>query len=353
MKMNFSAGASYIEPSILDHLDTSIMQSSHRDAGGAVQNMLVETQARVRRLLEVPENYHILLMHGGAHAQFAAIPLNLNLSSISYVNTGQWSEKFAAEASKICEVVEIARSRTRFPCDEEWGATPGKFVHVCANETVTGIEMHHDPAVKPIVVADFTSTLMSRPVDIARYGVVYASSGKNLGTPGFCVVIVRRDLLARVPGDIPSILSWKVAADSMPIQNLYNTPPILPIQISHDILGMYLENGGVAHYRTRAERVSAKIYKCIDESEGFYTNTVSECSRSRMNIVFDAGAHTGEFIQLAISKGMHQLKNHPMADSGMVRATVYNMLPEEFVDELARFMEEFRRGAYKKIELYT
>ena len=340
--MNFSAGASYIDQRVLEGLDTGLMQQSHRDANGSVQNMMVEAQTRVRSLLSVPDNYHVLFMHGGAHAQFAAIPLNLNANRIGYVNTGQWSRKFAGEASKFCKVNEIAWSVTRFPYEDEWTGDD-EYVHVCANETMTGIEMHHDPQVSKILIGDFTSTLMSRPVDVSRYGVIYASAGKNLGTAGFCVVIVRRDLLSDAPTDIPSVLSWKVAAETFPIQNIYNTPPIIPIQISNEVMGLYLENGGVASYKARAERVAAKLYGFVDGSVGFYQNIVSECSRSRMNIVFelrDPGLEQ-KFLEEATSRGFLQLKNHPMA--GGFRVTAYNMIPEEFFDELVKFMEEFRK----------
>ena len=341
--MNFSAGASYIDPRILDRLDTGIMQKSHRDPGGAVQNVLVEVQSRVRCLLSVPDNYHVLLMHGGAHAQFSAIPLNLKASKIGYVNTGQWSRKFAGEASKFCEVEEVAWSTTRFPYEEEWASGGSRIVHVCANETMSGIEMHHDPESQHTLVADFTSTLMSRPVDVSRYGVIYASAGKNLGTPGFCVVIVRRDIVAEVPDSVPSVLSWKVAAASLPIQNLYNTPPILPIQISNEVLGDYIANGGVAHYRERASRLSGLLYACVERSGGFYQNAVSACSRSHMNVVFDLYAPdlAEAFLAEAESRGMYQLRNHPMATGG-VRVTVYNMIPDEYFDALVDFMEEFR-----------
>ena len=342
--MNFSAGASYIDPSILDRLDTGLMQQSHRDPGGPVQTVLVEAQTRVRRLLSVPDNYHVLLMHGGAHAQFSAIPLNLNASKIGYVNTGQWSRKFADEASKFCEVKEVAWSTTRFPYEDEWDCSEDLgIVHVCANETMAGIEMHHDPDSRHTLVADFTSTLMSRAVDVSRYGVIYASAGKNLGTPGFCVVIARRDIVAEVPDSVPSVLSWKVAAGTLPVQNIHNTPPILPIQISNDVLGMYIDKGGVAHYRDRAARLSGLVYACVNGSGGFYRNRVSDCSKSLMNVVFELYNHDllQSFLGEAESRGLHQLRNHPMAAAG-VRVTVYNMIPDDYFHALVDFMEEFR-----------
>lgn len=343
MVYNFSAGPSYIDPAVLENIDMSLIQQSHRDSGGPVQNMMVETQTNLRKLIHVPDNYHILFMHGGAHAQFSAIPLNLGVSRIGYVDTGQWSQKFAAEASKLCEVTRVAAHTLRFPYEDEWNVTEGiEYVHVCANETMTGIEMHHDiDTRKHTIIADFTSTLLSRQVDVSKYGVIYASSGKNLGSAGYCVVIARRDIVENVPDHTPSILSWKAHANSYPVQNIYNTPPVFAIHLSNEVMKHYLARGGIPEINKKVRRAAIQLYNYIDTSGGFYINVVSECSRSNMNVVFEIhdSSMEREFLDEAEKCGIFQIQNHPMA--GGMRVTLYNMIPEDYVFVVTNFMEYF------------
>ncbi|AUF82322.1 phosphoserine aminotransferase [Tetraselmis virus 1] len=363
---NFSAGPSHVSLSALntvardlynyDNTGMSFMEISHRDPKGPVQNEMVSAQRLIRRLLVVPETHHILFMQGGAHAQFSAVPLNLiGDDPDSYgaiIDTGEWSQKFASEASVICPIKTICFDRFRFPCEKEFEIPNDeklKFVHVCANETITGIEMFSDLNLPEniVLVGDFTSTLMSRPIDVSKYGVIYASSGKNLGPAGYTVVIVRDDLLCRYSSKTPNCLLWKSYADSIPIQNVYNTPPTFIIYISRVILSQLEHDGGLINAERMAFRKANIVYNVIDKSEGFYYNSIQPCSRSRMNIPFRIKNPSLEsiFLQDADKRGLFQLKGHPSA--GGLRITSYNSITEESIERLTEFMIEFR-NKYEK-----
>ena len=357
---NFSAGPSKVPGEILaavadeihDYRGTgmSFMEISHRDRGGPVQTLLRETQACIRRLLDVPNDYHILFTPGGAHAQFSAVPLNLARGGkrMGAVDTGQWSRKFVKEASRLCDVYTVASGETAFPLPSTWNVPDDvSFVHVCANETISGIELLEDfsPPQGVTLVGDFTSTLMSRPVDVSKYGVLYASSGKNIGPAGYTIVIVRDDLLDMSCERTPSCLLWKSYADSVPVQNIYNTPPTYIIYISSLVLADLEENGGVARARERAESKSGVLYDVIDRSGGFYVNRVSDEYRSRMNVPFALSDRSKEadFVSRAEDLGLLQLAGHP--DHGGLRATLYNSISEESVAKLAEFMVSYQKEA--------
>lgn len=239
---NFSAGPACLSDTVMQQAQRelydsarpglSMMEMSHRDVGGPVQTAIADCTESLRVLLDIPANYHVLFMQGGAHGQFAALPLNLlnGRASADYVNTGFWGERAAAEASKFCNVRLAYDGRAddyaRIPPASEWDISPeSAYVHICANETIHGLEFLEDPQLpegSPPLVADFTSTLLSRPVDVARYGVIYASSGKNLGPAGVTVVIIRDDLLGGEAKECPSVLSYAKMAHSKPIASLYN-----------------------------------------------------------------------------------------------------------------------------------
>ena len=355
---NFSAGPSRVPAPVLDRAAAemrdyrgsglSFMELSHRDAGGPVQALMTEHQDRVRRLLSVPDNYHVLFTHGGAHAQFSAVPLNLlkGGGAAGIVDTGQWARKARREAEQAgFQVRTVASSTTRFPPPSEWRADGVGYVHVCANETMTGVEMLEDPDPPhgAVLVGDFTSTLMSRPVDVSKYGVLYASSGKNLGPAGYCLVIVRDDVLRACDPACPPCLSWREQALSRPIPNLYNTPPTYVLYLSSLVLADLEARGGVQAAQERARERAALIYAEIDRSGGFYTSPVDPDHRSRMNVPFSI--HGGRelearFLRTAEERELLQLAGHPQA--GGLRVTLYNAFDRTDAEAVAAFMREFR-----------
>jgi phosphoserine aminotransferase len=364
---NFSAGPSAIPDLVLEHareelLDwhgtgASILEMSHRDVGGPVQQVMLHAEARLRELLAIPTSHRVLFFHGGAHGQFAAVPLNLARASAagaraavgSYVRTGYWSERAQGEASKLVPTEVVADAATLggldIPSPTTWRAHPqSAYVHVCANETIHGLELFDDPRIDgPPLVADFTSTLLSRPVDVSPYGVIYASSGKNLGPAGVTVVIVRQDLLERgARPETPSILDWGKAASSRPIASLYNTPPVFALYLMGLVLDDVVARGGLRAMERRAIERATRIYGLIDDSRGLFTNAVQPRARSRMNIPFRVNGGDVEaerrFTREAEERGLHQLFGHPLF--GGQRITLYNGVRDDSFEALVTFLEE-------------
>lgn len=362
---NFSAGPSALPTSVLERVQRELLdfegrgmgflEMSHRDAGGPVQNTLARCEASLRSLLSVPDDYAVFFAHGGAHGQFAALALNLSSEGqpLAYVDTGFWSKRARDEAALFGPTViaaEALDTGRRLPDDTQWRVpSDAAYVHLCANETIGGLEYLRDPQLLSEVplVADFTSTLLSRPVKVSRYGVIYASSGKNLGPAGFAVVIVRRSLLARRSRpQTPSILDWNKLATPAPIPSIYNTPATFPIYVSSLILEDLIARGGLKAAEQRAIARAGAVYARIDESNGFYTNDIAHEHRSRMNIPFQIrGGQAPEleerFVAEAEARGLHQLFGHPRF--GGLRASLYNGVPDEGVDALVAFLDAFRR----------
>lgn len=358
---NFSAGPSALplavleraQAELLDYHGTgmSILETSHRDAGGPVQTVMARAEAQLRALLAIPSSYRVLFFHGGAHGQFAAVPLNLTSASerAAYLVSGFWSERAREEASRYVTTLPVAAAidaRSLVPASSWEVPRDAAYVHLCANETIHGLELHEDPAWDgPPLVADFTSTLLSRPVDVARYGVIYASSGKNLGPAGVTVVIVREELLARgARAETPSILDWAKQAASLPVPSLYSTPPVFALYLMGLVLDDLVARGGLQAAEWRARDRAARIYALLDAG-GVYENHVSSAARSRMNLPFrirggDADAER-RFLHEAEERGLHQLFGHPRF--GGLRITLYNGVSDESVDALADYLEDFAR----------
>lgn len=329
---------------------------SHRDEGGPVQNIITAATGRIRSMLSVPENYHIIFMQGGAHGQFAALPLNLCLDKdqqADYIDTGFWSTRAFNEASKYC-TPRIAYdgkvdNYQSIPPVEEWDiSNDSAYVHICANETIHGLEFLEDPQLpegSPPLVGDFTSTLLSRRIDVSKYGCIYCSGGKNLGPAGVTVVIIRDDLLGNESPQCPSVLSYSQMINSKPIPSIYNTPPTFLIYMVDLVLKDNKVDGGIEFLEKRAIRRSSLIYDIVENSDDFYSlKCQDKAHRSRMNIPFRIlGGDLpleDKFSRDAEAQGLLQLFCHPLFPGN--RVTLYNGIPDSAVDALANFMNQFR-----------
>ena len=334
---------------------------SHRDTGGPVQNCMSSAVDKLRSILDIPSNYHVLFMQGGAHGQFAAIALNLlgDKKTVDYVSTGFWSERAITEASKFCQV-RLAYDGTkdgytRIPPVSEWDISDDSaYVHICANETIHGLEYLEDPelpAGSPPLVGDFTSTLLSRKVDVSKYGCIYASGGKNLGPAGVTVVILRDDLLNKAADTCPSVLNYTIMANTKPIPSIFNTPPTFLIYMVDLVVSENIAMGGIEYLEERAKCRSAQVYDIIENSKGFYKLKCTDFKhRSRMNIPFrirNGDLEMEETFTLEAEKrGLLQLFCHPLFPGN--RITLYNGIPDSAVEALAEFMVDFY-GMYKSV----
>jgi len=334
----------------------SIMEMSHRDVAGPVQNVIYSATENIRALLSVPTNYKVLWMQGGAHGQFSALPLNLlgKKTSIDFVSTGFWSERAYLEASKYCDPRFAYDGKKDAYCHippvEEWDISENSaYVHICANETIHGLEFLEDPELppgSPPLVADFTSTLLSRSIDVAKYGCIYASGGKNLGPAGVTCVIIREDMVGMESDNCPSVLSYSKMVNSKPISSIYNTPPTFLIYMVNLVLQNNLSFGGISFLEERAKMRSLAIYMLMDDSAGFYVPKCYDFShRSRMNIPFRIGSVEGNpvleemFCKEAKNSGLLQLFCHPLFPG--CRITLYNGIPDTAVEALVIFMKGF------------
>jgi phosphoserine aminotransferase len=352
---NFSAGPAVLPEPVLQQaaqemLDwhgsgMSVMEMSHR--GKEFISIHADAESDLRELLAIPKNYKVLFLQGGAAAQFAMIPLNLlrGKTSADYVNTGQWSKKAIGDAKKYCKVNVAASSEqasfTHVPKQSEWKLDPGAaYVHVTTNETIGGVEFHWTPDTGSVpLVADSSSHILSRPIDVARYGLIYAGAQKNIGPAGLTIVIVRDDLIGEAAGITPSVFDFKIQADN---DSMYNTPPTYGIYIAGLVFQWLKKLGGLKKMEEINIAKSGLLYDYLDQSE-FYHSPVAKEDRSRMNIPFTlkSDALDGEFLKDAEARGLTQLKGHRSV--GGMRASVYNAMPMEGVQALVAFMREFER----------
>lgn len=352
---NFSAGPAVLPESVLQRaademLDwhgsgMSVMEMSHR--GKEFIGIAKKAEADFRKLLAVPDNYRVLFLQGGAMAENALIPMNLlgDKTSADYVNTGEWSKKSIKEAGKYCKVNVAAsaadRDFTYVPAQDTWRLDPqAAYVHVCTNETIGGVEYHWVPDTHGVpLVADMSSHILSRAVDVSKYGVIYGGAQKNIGPAGLTLVVVREDLLGRALPITPSAFNWKEQADN---DSMLNTPPTYSIYIAGLVFEWLLEQGGIAEIERRNIEKAALLYDYLDQSR-FYSNPVAKGDRSRMNIPFRlADSSLDEaFLQGAREHNMVQLKGHRVV--GGMRASIYNAMPIEGVRTLVAYMKEFER----------
>jgi phosphoserine aminotransferase len=350
---NFSAGpAALPEPvlrqaaaEMLDWQGTgmSVMEMSHR--GAPFMSIAAEAQALLRELLAVPANYKVLFMQGGALAENAILPMNLlrGHASADYIDTGEWSLKSIAEARRYGGVNVAASAAasgyTSIPPRESWQLDPdAAYVHICSNETIGGVQYHDTPDVGSVpLVADMSSEILSRPLEVAKYGLIYGGAQKNIGPAGLTIVIVRDDLLGRALPCTPTAFNYAVVAEN---DSMYNTPPTYAIYIAGLVFKWIKDQGGLAAMAQRNEAKAALLYGALDAS-GFYRTAVAREARSRMNVCFrtPSAALDAEFVKGAEARGLVQLKGHRVV--GGLRASIYNAMGLDGVAALVDFMREF------------
>ncbi len=352
---NFSAGPAVLPEDVLrkaaaEMLDwhgsgMSVMEMSHR--GKEFIAIAAKAEADFRTLLAVPKNYKVLFLQGGAIAENAIVPMNLlgGKTAADYVNTGEWSKKSIKEAKKYCRVNVAASSEdanfSYVPAQSAWRLDPAAaYVHVCTNETIGGVEYAWTPDTGDVpLVADMSSHILSRPVDVAKYGVIYAGAQKNMGPAGLTVVVVREDLLDRALPITPSVFHWQEQAEA---ESMLNTPPTYAVYVAGLVFEWLLAQGGVAAIETRNVAKAKLLYDYLDATE-FYTNPVRREDRSRMNVPFKLRDESldGAFLKGAEERGMLQLKGHRSV--GGMRASIYNAMPIEGVRALVDYMQDFER----------
>ncbi len=352
---NFSAGPAMLPAEVVEWAQRellewaasgmSVMEMSHRSA--EFMSIAQEAEADLRELLSVPENYRVLFLQGGASSQFAMVPLNLvrGKQRADYINTGYWSKRAIDEAKRFCKVNVAASSEDSgfmtIPPEEDWKLNPdAAYVHYTPNETIGGVEFDWVPQTHGVpLVADLSSTILSRPFDVASHGVIYAGAQKNIGPAGLTVVIVRDDLIGVPAPGTPGMFDYRnhVQAESM-----YNTPPTFAWYMAGLVFKWLKQQGGLAAMAERNRRKAEKLYAVIDASD-FYRNPVNPKCRSRMNVPFTLADPTldNPFLKEAADQGLHALRGHRSV--GGMRASIYNAMPEEGVDTLIDFMADFER----------
>lgn len=351
---NFNAGPAAIPQAVLEKAQSemldlaasgmSVMEMSHRSK--EFQAIIEGAESGIRRLLGVPEEYAVLFMQGGASLQFAEIPMNLRRpgKSADYVDTGSWASKAVKEA-KITGAVNVAWSGkgdnyTRIPKANELKLAPdAEYVHICSNETIGGIRWAEFPKTSAPLVADMSSEIMSRTVDVRQFGLIYAGTQKNLGPSGLAIVIVRKDLSGRAPETMPAFLRYSThIADA----SLYNTPNTWGVYMVKLICDWMESNGGVPSIQKINEGKAARLYSVIDSSD-FWRSPVEKESRSIMNVVWrlPSEALEDQFVSQAKKAGLVGLKGHRSV--GGIRASIYNAVPLEAIDALVAFMKDFQK----------
>ncbi len=352
---NFSAGPATLPESVLqqaaaDMLDwhgsgMSVMEMSHR--GKEFIAIHAQAEALLRELLAIPANYKVLFLQGGAIGQNAIVPMNLlrGKTSADYVSTGDWSKKSIKEAKAYCAVNVAASSEaskfTHIPKQAEWKLSPdAAYVHICANETIGGVEYHWTPNTGSVpLVADMSSNILSKPIDVSQYGLIYAGAQKNMGPSGLTLVIVREDLLGQALPITPSAFDYKQQADN---DSMLNTPPTYAIYILGLVCEWIKAQGGLAAMARHNQAKAAMLYNYLDASP-FYSSPVAREDRSLMNVPFKLKdeALDDAFLKGAQAKGMMQLKGHRSV--GGMRASIYNAMPVAGVQALVAYMQEFEK----------
>jgi len=350
---NFSAGPAVLPETVLrqaaaEMLDwhgsgMSVMEMSHR--GKEFISIHAQAEADLRELLAIPAAYKVLFMQGGAIGQNAIVPMNLlrGKTAADYIDTGEWSKKSIKEAKKYASVNVAASAAAtgydRVPARADWKLDANAaYVHICSNETIGGVEYHFTPDVGSVpLVADMSSDILSRPVDVAKYGLIYAGAQKNIGPAGLTIVIVREDLLGQALPITPSAFDYKTVADN---DSMYNTPPTYAIYIAGLVFKWLKAEGGLAAMAERNRTKAALLYDYLDAST-FYKSPVQRDCRSLMNVPFKLRDETldAAFLKGAEAHGLLQLKGHRSV--GGMRASIYNAMPIDGVRALVAYLKEF------------
>ncbi len=351
---NFSAGPAVLPEEVLKLAQAelpdwhgsgmSVMEMSHR--GKEFIAIAEKAEADLRELMNIPTSYKVLFLQGGASAQFAMVPMNLlrGKKSADYINTGEWSKKAIKEARKFGGVNVAATSEaTNFstvPPQKDWKTGPdAAYLHYTPNETIGGVEFSFVPQTGNVpLVADMSSTILSRPVDVTKFGLIYAGSQKNIGPAGLTIVIVREDLIGGAAASTPSMFDYKIHAEN---GSMYNTPPTYGWYIAGLVFDWLKKKGGLKGMAEINQRKAEKLYAFIDASGGFYKNPVEKHSRSWMNVPFTLKSEAMDepFLKGAKAAGLVQLKGHRSV--GGMRASIYNAMPEAGIDALITYMRDF------------
>lgn len=353
---NFSAGPAVLPKEVLaqardemmDWHDSgmSVMEMSHR--GKEFMSIAAEAEADLRELMNIPCNYKVLFLQGGAHSQFSMVPMNLlrGKTSADYLDTGIWSKKAIDEAARYCDVNIVASSKdknyTYAPVQDTWKLNKdAAYVHFTSNETIGGVEIFWTPKTGDVpLVCDMSSHILSRPIDVSQYGIIYAGAQKNIGPAGLTIVIVSDDLIGTTIAGTPTMFDYKVHADN---DSMYNTPATYGIYMAGLVFKWLKAKGGLAAMEKINIAKSALLYDYLDASD-FYHSPIAVENRSRMNIPFtlkDASLDEA-FLKQAQQNGLLQLKGHKLV--GGMRASIYNAMPIEGVQALISFMKQFEQA---------
>jgi phosphoserine aminotransferase len=352
---NFSAGPAILPVEVLEEaqrdlialpgVGMSILEISHRSK--PFDDVIEGCEADLRALGAIPANYHVLFLQGGASLQFSMVPMNLLPpgGSADYIVTGSWSEKAVKEAKRVGAVkiaaTTAADNYARVPKQSELTLDPAAaYVHYTTNNTIFGTEWHNVPDVGRVpLVADTSSDMFSRPIDIGKFGLIYAGAQKNLGPSGLTLVIIRDDLVSRTPASLATMLQYGVHVEN---KSMYNTPPVFGVYVMRLVLKWLLKEGGLSAIDASNARKAQKLYAEIDRT-GYYRGHAQPDSRSRMNVTFRLPSEELEkkFVKESTAAGLDGLKGHRSV--GGLRASIYNAFPEAGVDALVAFMKEFER----------
>jgi phosphoserine aminotransferase len=355
-KWNFSAGPACLPLDVLEDCKEdlinykgtgmSVMEMSHR--GKDFMKIAEEAEADLRELVGIPDNYKVLFLQGGASSQFSAIPMNLAPEGgvADFITTGAWGKKAFEEAGKYMEANQAATSKdsnfSTIPDVSDWNLTKGaKFVHICSNETIGGVEFKDVPDTGDVpLVADMSSNYLSKPIDVEKYGIIYGGVQKNIGPAGMAIVIVREDLIGKTHPLCPTMFDYALMAKN---DSMYNTPPCWTMYTSGLVFKKLIKMGGLEAVEKMNQEKAKILYDAIDNSDGYYNNPVTKEYRSLMNVPFTLGG--GEelekkFLKEAAAAGMESLKGHRSV--GGARASIYNAMPKEGVQALVDFMADFK-----------
>lgn len=351
---NFSAGPAALPEDVLKDVQSemlewqgqgaSVMEVSHR--GKPFMQTAAQAEQDLRDLMGIPDNYKVLFLQGGATMQFSAIPLNLKFlgGKADYAHTGHWSKKAIADAKRFVDVNVVCDTSEEgykhVPAADQWNLSDdAAYVHITPNETIAGVEFDWLPETDKPICADLSSTILSKKIDVSKYGIIYAGAQKNIGPAGLTIVIVRDDLVGHFPSDAPRLMDYQVMAES---DSMNNTPPTFAWYLAGKVFAWLKANGGVDAIEEVNKNKAQKLYDYVDGSGGFYTNPVAVADRSKMNVPFIlANADLdAAFLEQSHAAGLHALKGHRSV--GGMRASIYNAMPIAGIDALIDFMDSFK-----------